>query len=313
MKLSFFQAVLACLVTAAPSLRASPPEVPPTPEMQIFYSNLSVLRLNPLGLQNQFELDLRHRLYEPGDSLLLSQNFAALTVSSVLSPALARLGVAAKLQPLAVLKLEARWDYLSYFGNFGLIQSFDDPNADFSDDALEAGEEAGLNYATDGWQLTLDAELRARLGPVILRNRFKAGYLEVDLKGDDTVFYDQFADAMLPGQGWFFTNDLDVLYQVSSRLIIGVRHSYMDVAYPDSAFAGETRETDSVPTQRLGPLIAYSFFDEPGESFNRPTILLLANWYLDHRYRAGQTSSQALPYIALGFAFSGDLIDWRAP
>jgi hypothetical protein len=313
MKTTRTLALLGFCLAMAPALRAAPPQLPPTPEMQLFYSNLSVLRLNPLGLQNLFELDLRHRLYDPGDSLVLSQNYAALTLSPVLSPALARLGVAAKLQPLALLKLEVRWDYLSYFGNFDLIQSFDDPNADFSDDALEAGGKAGLNYATEGWQLTLDAELRARLGPVILRNRFKAGYLEVDLKGDDTVYYDQFADVMLPGQGWFFTNDFDLLFQVNDHLILGMRHAFMTVAYPDSAFPGDTRETDSVPTHRLGPLIAYTFFDKPGEAFNRPTILLLANWYLDHRYRTGQTSSQALPYIALGFAFSGDLIDWRAP
>lgn len=306
--------MLALTATALTSglVHAKDNDLPPTPESQIFYSNLTVMRLNPLGLQNMLELDFRHRLYDPGDSLIMSQNYAALTLAPILSPGLMRLGVAAKVQPLAILKLEAKWEYLNYFGNFNLIQSYKSANADFSDTAIEDGGEAGLNYATDGWQLTLDAEARARIGPVIVRNRFKAGYLEVALKNDDTTFYEQYFDLLLPRQGWFFTNDLDVLVQVSKNLIVGVRHAFMGVDYPDEAFLpGEERTTDSAPTHRLGPLVAYTFFDEPGESFNRPTILMLVNWYLDHRFRTGQDVSQAFPYFVLGFAFTGDLVDWR--
>jgi hypothetical protein len=126
------------------------------------------------------------------------------------------------------------------------------------------------------------------------------------------VFYEQFVDLLLPRAGWYFTNDLDVLFQVSSKLIVGVRHAFMSVDYPEESFLpGEERVTDSAPTHRIGPLIAYTFFDEPGESFNRPTILLVANWYLDHRFRTGQDVSQAFPYLVLGFAFTGDLVDWR--
>lgn len=294
---------------SSPALAAD--EVPPTPETQLFYSDLTVVRYNPLGLQNQFELDWRHRLYDPGDSLVMAQNFWSIGVAPVLTPGLMRLGVNAKLQPLAILKLEVKWEYLSYFGNFDLVQSYPSANADFSDSAIADGGDAGANYATDGWQLTLDAEARARVGPVIVRNRFKAGYLEVALRDGDEVFYEQYFDLLLPKQGWFFTNDLDVLVQVSKQLIIGARWAFMDVAYPDSAFLpGEARESDSAPTNRLGPIIAYTFFDEPGAAFNKPTILLLANWYLQHRFRTGADTSQALPYLVLGFAFSGDLIPW---
>lgn len=306
---------LSCAAALAVTLLAAPAhasDVPPTPESQIFYSNLTVLRLNPLGLQNSFELDFRKRLFDPGDSLILSQNYAALTLAPILSPGLMRLGVAAKLQPLAILKLEVRWEYLNYFGNFNLIQSYKDANADFSDTAIEAGGERGENYATDGWQLTLDAEARARIGPLIIRNRFKAGYLDVALQNNDTVFYEQYFDLLLPREGWFFTNDLDLLFQVNSNLIVGVRHAFMGVNYPDNAFpVGEAKSTDSAPTHRIGPLVAYTFSDVPGEAFNRPTILLVVNWYLDHRFRTGQDVSQAFPYIVLGFAFTGDLVDWR--
>jgi hypothetical protein len=31
---------------------------------------------------------------------------------------------------------------------------------------------------------------------------------------------------------------------------------------------------------------------------------------VEHRWRTGEDVDQAFPYIVLGFAFSGDLIDW---
>ena len=304
-------AFAALFTSLGASAHAADP-IPPTPKEQLFYTNLTVLRVNPLGLQNQFELDWRHRLYDPGDSRIMAQNFWAITAAPILSPGLMRLGVAAKLQPLAILKLEVKWEYLNYFGNFDLVQSYDSANAEYSDSDIANGGDAGLNYATDGWQLTLDGEARAKVGPVIVRNRFKAGYLEVALKGDDKVFYEQYFDLLLPGKGWFFTNDLDVLFQVTNRLIVGVRYAFMGVNYADDMFAvGEDKTTDSAPTQRVGPLVAYTFCDDvPGASYNKPTLLLLVNWYVQHRYRTGEPVNQALPYIALGFAFTGDLIPW---
>jgi len=308
---------LATLLSAAalfaPARARAEEPLPPTPKEQLFYQNLTVVRINPIGLQNQFELDWRHRLYDPGDSLIMSQNYWALFASPVLTPGLMRLGLGVKFQPLAILKLEVKWEYLNYFGNFDLLQSYPSvTDANFSDSDIADGGDAGRNYATDGWQLTLDGEARAKVGPVIVRSRFKAGYLEVALKGDDKVFYEQYVDLLLPGKGWFFTNDLDLLFQLSKHLIVGVRHAFMDVQYPDDAFQpGDPRETDSAPTHRLGPLVAYTFSDEPGSAFNKPTLLLLVNWYLQHRYRTGEDTSQAFPYIVLGFAFSGDFIDWR--
>jgi hypothetical protein len=231
-------------------------------------------------------------------------------VAPILTPGLMRLGVAAKVQPLAILKLEVKWEYINYFGNFDLLQSYPDNSANFSDSALEEGGEAGLNYPTDGWQLTLDLEARAKVGPVVVRNRFKANYVEVALKNEDTVFYDQYYDLLLPGEGWFFTNDLDVLVQIG-QLYIGARWAFMNVAYADETFpAAGPKETDSAPTHRIGPLIAYTFCDTPGAAFNKPTLLLLVNWYVEHRWRTGEDVDQAFPYIVLGFAFSGDLIDW---
>jgi len=292
---------LVCLTSATPL---------PTPEEQVVYQDLFVVRLNPLGLQNQLDLDYRHRIYDPGDSVIASGNYVGVGISPILTPGLMRLGVAAKVQPLAMLKLEARFDYINVFGNFDLLQSYPDPGADFSDSAIEDGGDAGRNYSTDGWQVTLDGELRARVGPVIVRSRFKAAYVDMALRGGDTVFYDQYYDLLLASAGWFITNDADLLVQVTPKLILGVRHSFADVLYRARDFDPDgTRATDSAPTQRLGPLMAYTFFDEPGAAFNKPTLIVILNWYLEHRWRTGADVSQAIPYVVVGFAFGGELLD----
>jgi hypothetical protein len=78
--------------------------------------------------------------------------------------------------------------------------------------------------------------------------------------------------------------------------------------YRDSDFLpGEAIEDPNGPIMRLGPVLAYRFFDEPGEAFNQPTILAIVNWHLKHRWRTGLDTHQALPYIALAFSFSGEL------
>lgn len=304
---SWTVAALAAALTlaASPALAAIPEPV----TSGLGYTNLVALRVNPLGLQDQLELDLWWRLFDPGDSPLLANNAFSVSVAPVLSPASARLGLALKLRPLNVFKIEVRWEYLAWFGNFDLLQSFASPRDDFSDTAIAAGGDAGRNSAQDGWQLTLDGSVRAKIGPVVIRTRFKAGYIDVPLDHGDTVYYEQYYDLLLPSRGWFFLNDADVLATFGPHLIVGVRHSFASVAFPDDAYrAGEPHRTTSSPVHRVGPLIAWRFFDEPGATFNQPTILVLAQWYLQHRWRTGADVDQAIPYLAAAFAFSGELL-----
>ena len=44
-----------------------------------------------------------------------------------------------------------------------------------------------------------------------------------------------------------------------------------------------------------------------GDAFEKPTLLLIANWYLSHRWRTGADVTQAFPYLALAFRFEGTL------
>ncbi len=274
------------------------------PRHRLRYQNFTVFRVNPGGVQNQFELGYRVRLYDRED-ILFRTGYAGVSFNPTLTPALVRLGVKAEIEPLAVLLLSAKWEWIQYFGVLNHLQSFTDTDSDYSDTSIEA---RGESRAQGGWQLTLSAEVRAKLGPLVVRDRLNMMLSHFELESGHRVWYDPSFDLLTPDQGWSLTNDADLLlFLLNKRLIVGVRHNTSHAFYPDGAL-GKGGVQDNTPLQRLGPLVAWRFFDEPGAIWNRPTLVLLVNWYLEHPNRTGRDTSQALPYMAFGFAFSGDLL-----
>ena len=271
----------------------------------ISYRSLFAARLNPLGLSEEFTLSYRYRLYE-SDSLALEDNFVGVSVIPYFSPAYMMVGGAVEVQPLSILKLWARYDWANYFGTFEYFQSFDNAQADYSDSELERLADAETNYSTTGTQLTLGGLIQLKVGPVAVRNTFRAILSDFDTRDSEPVFFDPTQDVLAPNNGWLYTNDSDLLYLTDFGLIAGVRHT-ISWAHYDSELLGDSDDPNS-PNHRLGPLLAYTFFErDDGASFDKPTVLLIANWYLNHRFRTGQDVSQAIPYLVLGFAFGGNL------
>jgi hypothetical protein len=71
----------------------------------------------------------------------------------------------------------------------------------------------------------------------------------------------------------------------------------------------EDRSLASNEVHRLGPLVAHTFERRPGTRFDAPTLILLAQWHLVHRYRTGRDVDIGLPYLALVFQFTGGLLE----
>ncbi len=299
-------AILLLSLAASPAA-ADDEEEPPwrPPEHRLFYKNLTVVRVNPLGLQNAFELGYRYRLFD-SDSILLKDSFLGVAFQPTVTPAFARVGAAAQFQPLAVLYLEAKWQWVGWFGSFDHLQSFPTPDADYSDSAIEQRGGQDLNYSTSGWELILTAELRAKVGPVVIRDRISAMHSSMSLKGGDNYYYEPLYDLLPANDGWMLTNDADVLlFLLDERLIVGARYTLGHTFYDDGV------DNSNSPTHRVGPLVAYRFSDDPGASFDRPTALVMLQWYAKHRFRTGLDVNQAIPYVVVGFAFQGDLLDAR--
>lgn len=289
-------------------------QVRPQPEVEVRYQSLTALRVNPLGLVSFLDLTGRLRLYEH-DSVVLMQNFAGIGMTGGLSPAWGRVGVLAEVQPLTILRLYASYELVGYFSSFNLFASFPSPYSDFSDSAIrERSNQAGLaSYETYGGLLSLGANVQVKLGPIAARNLLRVQHSSFDMRAGDRVFYDQISDLLVPNDGWTLTNDVDVLGMLDFGLTIGARWTYSHAFYDASHYLpGEdptfVPETD---IHRLGILGAYTFEDNQGARFDRPTIILILQWHLVHRYRTGADVHVAAPYAALAFQFTGDLLSPR--
>jgi hypothetical protein len=291
------------LVCVASSAMAAQP-----PERSISYTNLTAGRVNPLGLIEVFELGYRLRLYDSTNPLF-ENNFVSFALRPALTPAWGRLSGVLRIQPLSILQLWAEYGAGGHFGTFGLMQSFPTATADVSDTALDAREEAGVNYAATGTQIGLGVLLQAKVGPIAARSSARFIRPNHDLQDGDTAYYNIVYDIVIPDRAWAVNKDTDLLWVSKFGLVAGVRWSLTHAFTRETDFSPDEAGRNA-PLHRVGPLLAYSFWDEPGAAFNKPTALVVANWWLQHPSRTGQDSSQAIPYLILGFTCEGDL--WQA-
>lgn len=308
-----FVLALVLLVSVAPSI-ARAQTVPPQPETRLFYNNLTAARVNPLGLADYARFTFQYRLFED-DSPILTQNFIGAGVSMGLSPAWGRIGPIVEIQPLTILRLYAQYNFVGYFSSFNLFASFPSASSDYSDTAIREAPDMGrANYATIGGELTLGANLQFKLGPVAMRNFFRAVYSNYDMERDDRVFYDQIIDIAVPNDGWYVSNDLDlfalIAFDEDIQLAMGARYTYTHAFYDDSHFQpGEDRDlAPDNDIHRLGPIFALRLDSNPGGMIDNPSIILLAQWHLVHRFRTGADVNIGLPLIVVAFTFRGDLL-----
>ena len=286
-----------------PSEDAPRREIPP---LHLFYRAGVAARGNPSGLFTNLAFLARHRLYA-SDSLALRDNYLAAGAIGMVSPALMRGGLGVEFQPLSILQLSASYEGVYFFGNFNFMQSYTTPNAVSSDRRMAELGQAGQTYATTGTLLTLAGLLQLKVGPVAVRSNVRAFHFNMRLREGDTVFYDPLLDVVAPNAGWNLSKDTDVLY-VAGKLALGLRYTLTHAYYRPEHYAAGDQDMGLNPTiNRVGPFLAYTFHDREDFRFNAPTLVLVSQWFLSHRYRAGQEVNQGIPWIALAFQFKGIL------
>jgi len=289
------------------------------------YESLLVARINPLGLEERLWLGYQYRLYRRSGRLLDGSR-VALFANPIVSPAVARLGATLEVTPLAILRLRATYGFVQYYRTFEYLQSFDSPHDDFSDQRLDEGRDAGERYAGRGGQLELSARLQLKAWRIALRNETTFLYSHMALRGDDDVFFSPRYDVLMPDDGWVLIDDTDLLYvhefEEAGTLIVGARNTLSKSFFPTAAYeAGETTADPVGVMDRLGPFLAYTFYERPERRFDKPTVILISQWHLRHPWRAGRVdvvddmgvtrtrgSSPALPTLVLGFAFTGEIV-----
>lgn len=283
---------------AAPSDAAT---VPP-PAWRVTYEALFVARYNPLGLNAEFRPAIRRRLYA-STSTIGRDNYIDVAPTITATPAFVRGGVSMRVQPAAVIRLGARVEGINYFGGFDQLQSW--PSAEraaWDDDALDAGG----NYGTTGWFGAGEVLLRAKVQNIAVLNQTRLLYADLELANDDSTFYEITYDVLVADQGFFHNNDFSVVWVPSDPpLTLGARWSSTRAYHPN--------EPDSVAAQgmhRVGPLVAWKLRGTEGQGVGSLTAFTMAQWWLAHPYRTGDSVSQGVPYFLLGLSMSGDFIPW---
>ncbi|WP_164018131.1 hypothetical protein [Pyxidicoccus trucidator] len=280
----------------------APAPLAPIPDLRLYLANFSIVRHNPLGLESQARLILQKRMFD-SEAMVLRDNFVSGALSVKVNPASLKVGPLVEFQPVAMLNVRAGYEFVSYLGTLGFLQSYTTPLADHSDDARDLTETNA--YSTSGHHFLLEPTVQAKVRNFVVRSKLAVEYWNVDLReGDRATFYDATLDTLVPGKGWVLTNDTDLLMLATPQLTVGARFSAVFPKYGDRVAEGVTASDNS--HMRVGPMAAYSFHTDEGTMFNKPTVVVMTGWYLKHQNR-----QEAMPYLLAGFGFTSDLMGGR--
>ncbi len=276
---------------------------PAKAELVPTYSSTTGARINPLGLFEQLQLRLTKPLAAPDETdPLWAGTYVRAEATLFASPATIGPGVGITAQPINLMRLSLSYTPIYYWGTFDSLQSFPSPNADYRPSEAETRP----SYAAWIHQWNIALLLQAKVRNFVVRSETIGSYLHANLKNGDTVYYDFVWDIATPKRGWVIQNDSDILMLVTDRLTVGIRNTLITAIYPDWVFAGgEDPDPSNLPTDRLGPIIAYKLSTEKTGKFREPTLFCTAQWYLASKYRAGEDVSRAIPYLLGGINFSG--------
>jgi hypothetical protein len=264
-------------------------------------------RVNPLGAVTRVRTGYRVQLTNRAGPLF-DESMVALKMVGEITPAYSAVGGRFELQPLTILQLAVQQEVIGTHAAFFTTMSYPTTDADYRDSTMRGQRDDA--YSTIGQSTALDALFQVKLETIALRSQFRAVTQRMRLREGDRLFYSQPYDVLFPNGGWMIMNDLDLLWLFPFGLKIGARYTATRVFYGEEADPNGTGAA-LTPTHRVGPAIAYTFFErkkDEGSRWNAPTLALLAQWWARHPYRTGEGSSAALPYLLLAFTHRGDFL-----
>jgi hypothetical protein len=308
----------------SPAPELAPADRPPPAGLRLILSDLTILRLNPLGLETRARFGAQQRLYF-SDKAITRNNFWFAGLYPKLNPASAQIAAGGEIQPASIFNLRVFGEVQKFFGTFGYFQSFQTANANYSDQTLKDLRDSDTTppQTTTVLHASIQPMVMMKVGKIAVRGLFQFDYWSFKVRPGDNVAYEATFDTLLPNHGWTLSIDADVLYTGRKNTAIGLRYSHVHPFYKEEHFANaaelEAYDGENMH-DRLGLFAAYTLKDVGPSTFNKPTVILIASWYLNHRWRTGEPGtlpsgtrsddyvSRAFPYLLLGFAFESDLL-----
>jgi hypothetical protein len=151
--------------------------------------------VNPLGVQNNFDLSWRRPLTQSRHPLLADAHLS-LGVSSRLTPAYGRVGAWVEISPLSVLDLQVGVEPTAYFGTFHHLLAYGGYGDAFDDESRKA--RSGAEGGTAG-RLYFAPTLKAKVGRIIVRGHAELEWWKANAPGP--FFYEPFRDTLLRSSG----------------------------------------------------------------------------------------------------------------
>jgi hypothetical protein len=216
-----------------------------------------------------------------GEGMLWRDRDAQAGMTLGATPAFAQLGVEASAVPIAFLELRARYDVSGYFGAFATLWRAPSRHAPFGDARLRDAEgKPGM-----GHRLLLAPALRARVGPLILRN-------EADLS----------LIALSRGRGWYREPQDDTLVASRDVILADQIAALVEVgrgrvlAGPSAQITWAARA--DLTRVRVGGIGVLTLTERLG-AFSRPRLFVWAGMATRDRNRGGE------PFVVAGL--TGDV------
>jgi hypothetical protein len=276
----------------------------------LIFDNMLALRTTPWGAVNRFALGYRRQFIDKSAPLFADTYFAAKATTSI-TPTFALAGARVEFAPLAIVRLAFTQQFVGYFGNLGNLQSFADPRAETSPQALRENRKAGRSYASWGYVTQIEWILQARLKQWIARNEVTSQFSLLQVRAGDRMFFDRLLDLATPNHGWSHTNNFDVFFERRPGQMFGLRSTTIASHFAaQHQVPGTGNKPFNAWIERVGPAWLQKLPLRTKRASTVTSVFALVQWHLIHPYRTGQSVSAAIPTISAGVIVSGEL--WRS-
>ena len=289
---------------------------PAMPNEQWAYQSMAALRYNPLGLQDEFFIGYKKKLYkQPKNELLFGKSYWWAGLIGRASPQFVNGGFFVKALPIAILELQASYTRVQALTEAAKLPDFFTQGTRDAVASTRSSRVPDGNIITNGWQASLQARLQAKVGNIAIRTTNLFRYFDLNNEGSaikEDLFYDQTLDLVTPLQSWVYQNDTDLLYADSNKpWVVGARYTFSkSLASTDDPLIAADKIYD---IQRAGFLFAWKFaapMTADGlEAKKRHALIVLSQWHLDHEFRTGDSMNQAIPYFAIVYSLAGRIGD----
>lgn len=242
--------------------------------------------LNPDGLLGVVGASRRWMLAGDPDSPLSPYLQAGLSLGS--SPAYARGSAYAEWMPHAAVQLRAQYNLYRYYGGSSIaLLSFPSGDSLFGDDEVSNLE--GEAEAAWGHRILLNAVLRMKVGPVLLRNSTDLAWFR--FSGQGPYFLEWEYDTLLKDNDWLVADSVQAL----AKLWQGAGENAL---YAGPFFEIVHAGASGITQERAGLIASWTGLDRLG-ALRRPRIFLQAGMHLRDPNREGEWF--ALAGVGLSF------------